>query len=80
MDKNCQELMDNIERTLHECRDNKRIVKIKDTFDMRECKNVSWWFTNIKNSVPLKIEIKNPILINQYSIEYNVITRSLIIS
>jgi hypothetical protein len=80
MDRSCEELMDNIEKTLHECRDNKRTIVIAKAFDVRRCDNVAWWSKNIKDSIPLKIDIKNPILQNKYSIEYKVEARSLVIS
>ena len=53
MDKNCKELMENIERTLHECRDNKRTVEIYEALDIRKCKNIENWSRNIKDCIPL---------------------------
>jgi hypothetical protein len=80
MDKNCQELLENIQRTLHECKDNRKTINIYDTLDINKCNNVKLWAKNIKDSVPLKVNIKNPIFINKYSIDYKVSERSLIIS
>jgi len=80
MDKNCQDLMDNIQRTLHECRDNKKTVEINEMFDMRKCNNVARWSNNIRDCIPLNVEIKNPVVKNRYSIEYKVAARSLVIS
>jgi len=80
MDKNCQDLMDNIQRTLHECRDNKKTIEITEMFDISQCKNVSKWSKIIKACIPLKVEIKNSLVKNEYSIEYKVEARSLVIS
>lgn len=76
----CEELLENIQRTLHKCCNNKRTVNIKGEFDMRECKNVVKWSRTIKDCIPLKIEIKNPIVNSKYSIDYSVDKRSLVIS
>ena len=80
MNTDCEELLENIHMTLHECRDNKKKVAISGLFDISECKNITNWSKNIKSCIPLKIEIKNPIVNNTYSIEYIVNQRSLIIS
>ena len=80
MSKNCEELLENIQKTLHECCNNKRTIDIKEEFDMRECKNVAKWSKTIKDCIKLKIEMKNPVVHSKYSIEYRVDTRSLIIS
>jgi len=80
MDKNCQEFLENIQRTLHECKDNKKTINIIDTLDIRQCNNVKTWARNIRDSIPLKVNIKTPIFINKYSIDYKVGERSLIIS
>ena len=80
MDRNCEELLENIQRTLHECRDNQKVVEISRAFDTRRCENVAWWSRNIKDSIPLNVEIRNPILQNKYCIEYKVAARSLVIS
>jgi hypothetical protein len=80
MNVNCEELLENIHKTLHECRDNKKKIAISGLFDIRECNNFTNWSKNIKNCIPLKIEIKNPIVENNYSIEYIVNQRSLVIS
>ena len=79
MDKNCNELLENIHRTLHKCRDNKRFIEISGELDIRKCQNITNWARNIKDCIPLNIEIKNPLLKNKYSIEYKVTARSLII-
>ena len=79
MSQNCEELLENIQKTLHECCNNQRIINIKEEFDMRECENVVKWSKTIKDCIPLKIEIKNPIVYHKYSIEYRVNARSLII-
>lgn len=80
MNQNCEELLENIQKTLHECCNNKRTINIKGNFDMSECKNVVNWSRTIKDCIPLKIEIKNPVVKNEYSIEYKVASRSLVIS
>jgi len=80
MDKNCQELLDNIQRTLHECRDNKKTIEITEMFDINKCDNVSKWRKTIKVCIPLKVVILNSIVKNKYSIEYKVNQRSLVIS
>ena len=80
MNTNCEELLENILRTLIECQDNKINVKTTGMFDIRECKNIVKWTTYMKDHIPLKIEIKNPIVEKNYSIEYIVNQRSLIIS
>jgi hypothetical protein len=80
MDKNCQELLDNIKRTLHECRDNKKTIEITEMFDINKCYNVSKWRKTIKVCIPLKVVILNSIVKNKYSIEYKVNQRSLVIS
>ena len=80
MDKNCQELLENIQRTLHECKDNRKTINICDSLDINQCSNVKLWAKNIKDSIPLKLDIKTPIFINKYSIEYKVSERSLTIS
>ena len=49
-------------------------------FDISQCKNVSKWSKNIKACIPLKVEIKNSLVKNEYSIEYKVAARSLVIS
>jgi len=71
--------MENIERTLHECRDNKRTIEIYEALDIRKCKNIENWSRNIKDCIPLKVEVKNPILAKKYSIEYKVAARCLTI-
>jgi hypothetical protein len=80
MEKNCQELLENIQRTLHECRDNQRTIEICEALDVNKCKNIKFWENTIKSSIPLKVEIKNTVLNNTYSIDYKVNERSLIIS
>jgi hypothetical protein len=80
MERNCEELLENITRTLHECRDNQITVDVREAFDMRDCKNVATWRRNIKDSIPLKVLVKNPILVNKYCIDYKVRERALIIS
>ena len=57
MNKNCQDLMDNIQRTLHECRDNKKTIEITEMFDISQCKNVSKWSKNIKACIDCKFGI-----------------------
>ena len=79
VDKNCEELLDNILRTLIECRDNKNTISVNGLFDIRECKNIVKWTANMKDHIPLKIEIKNPIIKNNYTIDYIVNQRSLTI-
>lgn len=79
MHKNCEELLENIQKTLHKCCNNQLTINIKEEFDMRECDNVDKWSKNIKSCIPLKIEIKNPIVQNKYYIDYRVEKRSLII-
>ena len=80
MNNNCQELLENIQRTLHECRDNRKTIEICAPLDVNQCKNVQYWASAIKESVPLKVEIKQSILSNKYAIEYKVKERSLVIS
>jgi len=80
MERSCEELLENITRTLHECRDNQITVDVSEAFDMRDCKNVATWRRNIKDSIPLKVLVKNPILVNKYCIDYKVRERALIIS
>jgi hypothetical protein len=80
MNKDCQELLENIQRTLHECRDNRKTVEICGALDVRQCKNVNYWASTIKDSIPLNVEIKHPILTHKYSIDYKVRERSLVIS
>lgn len=79
MDKNCEEFLENIQRALHVCKDNRITIDICGTLDVRQCKNVRFWETAIKESIPIKIEIKKPIITRNYSIDYKVQERSLII-
>ena len=81
MNKNnsCNELLENIQRTLLECNDNKKNIEIKEIINFKECSNIFEWYKTVKESTNLKIECKNIILKKKYLIEYNVEKRLIII-
>ena len=80
LDKQCEELLENIQRSLHECKDNRTTINIMGILDITQCSNVKTWHKNIKSSVPLKMDIRNTQFVDRYSIDYKVGERSLTIS
>jgi hypothetical protein len=79
VNKKCDIFLSNIQSCLHECSDTKRYIEIKDSINVKECVNVYEWMRNIKDSIRLKVDIKNLELKNKYYIDYNVEKRHIII-
>jgi hypothetical protein len=77
--KNCEELLKNIQKSLHKCNNNKKNIEINEIINFQECNNIQDWYKTVKESTKLNLELKNPILKENYSIEYNVDKRLIII-
>jgi hypothetical protein len=76
---NCEELLNNIQKSLHKCNNNKKIIEIEEIINFKECSNISEWYKIVKESTKLKIDLKKPILKEKYSIEYDVNKRLITI-
>lgn len=79
VNKKCDIFLSNIQRCLHECSDTKKYIEINEPINVKECVNVYEWMRNIKDSIKLKVDIKNLELKNKYYIEYNVNKRNITI-
>jgi len=75
----CEELLKNIQKSLHKCNSNKKIIEIEEIINFKECINISDWYKTVKESTKLKIDLKKSILKEKYSIEYDVNKRLIII-
>ena len=75
----CEEILINMQRTLHECCDNKKEFILKKAINMNGCDNIKNWSEDVSYHVGLKLNIKRPIIIGKYTIEYNVRNRTLTI-
>lgn len=79
MKNHCEEILMNIQRTLHECRDNRKKFEVYNKINIHECSNIKRWSNDVFYHVGLKLEIKNPIIINEYNIKYDVKNRVITI-
>uniref|UniRef100_A0A6C0HVM8 Uncharacterized protein n=1 Tax=viral metagenome TaxID=1070528 RepID=A0A6C0HVM8_9ZZZZ len=79
MENSCEELLKNIQKCLHKCNSNKKIIEIEDIINFQECNNIQDWYKTVKESTKLKIYLKKSILKEKYSIEYNVNKRLITI-
>jgi hypothetical protein len=79
MENSCEELLKNIQKSLHKCNSNKKIIEIEDIINFQECNNIHDWYKTVKESTKLKINLKRSILKEKYSIEYNVDKRMITI-
>ena len=59
VNKKCDLFLSNIQRCLHECSDTKKYIEIKEPINVKDCVNVYEWMRNIKDSIRLKVDIKN---------------------
>ena len=75
----CDVLLKNIQKSLHKCNNNKKIVEIEEIINFQDCDNIQDWYRTVKESTKLKIDLKKPILKEKYSIEYNVEKRLITI-
>jgi hypothetical protein len=76
----CDEILKNMQRTLHECRDNKKEFFINKIMVIDKCDNITDWSKDVFYHVGLKLNIKHPVIFKKYTIEYNVKSRTLSIS
>ena len=79
MKHSCDEVLSNIQKTLHECRDNQKTLRISDVVNLHKCENIQRWSNDVKFHIGLRIEVKNPIIKDIYKIKYIVKKRLLII-
>jgi hypothetical protein len=77
---NCEELLNKIKYVLHKCKDDTEIIKISDKLDITNCKNISKWSKDVRNTVGLKLDIRNPIITDIFVIDYKVNKKKIIIS
>jgi hypothetical protein len=75
----CEEVLSNIQKTLHECRDNEKTLYISNNVNLHKCENIQHWLNDVYLHVGLRMEIKNPIIKDKYKIHYTVKKRLLII-
>lgn len=68
----CEEILENIKQTLHECRDNKKRFYMEKTTCVHICDNVNKWSDDLRCSLGLKLDIKRPIVKGVYIVDYNV--------
>ena len=73
----CDEILKNIQRTLHECNDNKKVFFMKNIIFIENCDNIKKWSEDVSYHVGLKLNINRSIILNKYTIEYNVRNRTL---
>lgn len=76
---NCEDLLKNIQKSLHKCNNNKKNIEINEIINFQECNNIQDWYKTVKESTKLNLELKNQILKGNYSIEYNVDKRLITI-
>jgi len=77
--KNCEELLKNIQKSLHKCNNNKKNIEINEIINFQECNNIQDWYKTVKESTKLNLELKTQILKENYCIEYNVDKRLITI-
>jgi len=79
MHNHCEEVLHNIQKTLHECRDNQKMMFISGIVNLHNCDNIKRWSDDVYSHVQLKMDIKNPILKDKYKIKYVVNKRLVVI-
>ena len=78
--KICDEVLNNIQKSLQECKDNQKIINISGIVNIHNCKNIQYWLNDVYYHIGLRMEIKNPVIENNYRIKYIVNKRLLIIN
>jgi Tfp pilus assembly PilM family ATPase len=83
MEKNnsasCNEVLENIRRSLYKCSDNYKIHTIDQTVLLAECSNIQHFSEFVKRTTEIQIVWVNPTIEKNsfYSIQYNVKDRLL---
>jgi len=81
----CSELLDNIQRCLIKCKNNKKIYyfnsSLIDKFNIMECDNITNYSENLMYDMKIKFEfLKKDIKTEQnYTIEYDITNKILIL-
>ena len=72
----CDEVLENIKQSLLHCQSNKKTYKLMRPFNISNCDNILKHASGLY-ATKTQIIVKNPIVVEKYSINYNVKERTV---
>ena len=72
----CDEVLENIKQSLLRCQNNKKTYQLIMPFNIRNCDNIVKYASGL-HATKTQIIVKTPIIVEKYSINYNVKERTV---
>jgi hypothetical protein len=72
----CDEVLENIKQSLLHCQSNKKTYQLIKPFNISNCDNILKYASGLY-ATKTQIIVKNPIVVEKYSINYNVKERTV---
>jgi hypothetical protein len=72
----CEEVLENIKQSLSNCKNNKKSYELIKPFNISNCDNISKYASGLY-ATKTQIIVKTPIIVEKYSINYNVKERTV---
>ena len=72
----CEEVLENIKQSLLHCKNNKKSYELIRPFNIKNCDNISKYASGL-HATKTQIIVKTPIVVEKYSINYNVKERTV---